>query len=83
MTYELPCLDRRKSFYNKAKVREENGNKELISYVTTVCSIDSNGGFHRLWDGYSATTMRHVNSFRMMNGLKAISKDEWDEMEVE
>lgn len=83
MTYELPCLDYRKSFYNKAKVREENGNKELISYCTTVCRIDSEGGFHRLWSDYSATTMRHVNSFRMMNGLKAISKGEWEEMEVE
>ena len=83
MTYELPCLDNRKSFYNKAFVREENGEKELISYLTTVCRIDSEGGFHRLWSDYSATTMWHVNSFRRLNGMRAISKSEWDEMEVE
>lgn len=83
MIYELPCFDRRKSFYGKAHVVEEHGKKELVSYYTTVCSIDAYNVFHRLWDGYSATTMRHINSFRIMNGMIAIGKSEWDEMEVE
>ena len=84
MFYELPCCSRekRKSFYGKAMINEHDGVKELISYETTVCSIDKQGDFHRLWGGYSMTTMRHVNSFRQINGMKAINKHEWEEMEV-
>ena len=64
--YDLPVMgyDRAKSFYGKAKVIEkDNGEKVLQSYNTEVCKISSNGEFVRLWDGYSVTTMRHVNSF--------------------
>lgn len=83
MTYELPCYGGAKSFYGKAIVNEHHGVKDLLSYTTTVCRIDRSGEFHRLWGGYSATTMRHINSFRYENGMKAISKSEWEEMEVE
>lgn len=82
MKYELPCYGREKSFYGKANVEEHDGVKDLISYTTTVCRIDRKGEFHRLWGGYSATTMRHINSFRIMNGMNAIGKSEWDGMEV-
>ena len=82
MTYELNCLDGRKSFYGKANVRVENGEKTLISYSTAVCRIDGDGNFIRLWDGWSATTARHINSFRMENGLGAISKAEWMKLDV-
>ena len=82
MSYELPCLDNRKSFYGKANVREENGEKILTSYWTDVCKIDKDGNFVRLWDDWSATTGRHINSFRMMNGMDAIPKSKWDKMEV-
>ena len=61
--YELPCHDSRKSFYGKALVIHADGGTFLQSYNTIVCKIDKNGNFVRLWDGYSATTMRHVNSF--------------------
>ena len=83
MIYELSCWGREKSFYGKATVHEYGSVKELVSYTITVCQIDGNGEFHRLWGGYSATTMRHINSFRLANGMKAISKSEWEEMEVE
>lgn len=81
MIYELGCRDCRKSFYGKAHVIEEGGEKKLLSYETIVCKIDKNGNFVKTWGGYSATTMRHINSFRLENGLKAISKSEWEEME--
>lgn len=56
--------DRAKSFYGKAKVIEtDNGEKVLQSYETFVCRITAAGRFVRMWEGYSATTMRHVNSF--------------------
>ncbi|MBO7712366.1 MAG: hypothetical protein J6S85_02660 [Methanobrevibacter sp.] len=62
--FDLPCFDRCKSFYGKAKVYEiDNGEKVLFSYNTPVCKIDENGAFCRLWSGESATTTRHINSF--------------------
>lgn len=81
--FELPCMDSRKSFYGKAKVIEcKNGVKLLQSYNTIVCAIDENGEFARLWDGYSVTTMRHVNSFLSFYGLDGGGKAYWDEKEV-
>lgn len=70
--YDLPVMgyDRAKSFYGKANVIEkDNGEKVLQSYNTEVCKIGSNGEFVRLWDGYSVTTMRHVNSFLSFFGI--------------
>lgn len=64
--FDLPVCgyDRVKSFYGKAKVIEtDNGEKVLQSYNTFVCRITAAGRFVRMWGGYSATTMRHVNSF--------------------
>lgn len=82
--YELPCLDHRKSFYGKANVIvEADGTKILRSYNTNVCRIDPDGSFHRMWSGYSATTMRHVDSFRKLNGLQMIGKAGWDKIEME
>lgn len=52
----------RKSFYNRCGVDiDENDVCYLWSYNTYVGYYD--GEFHRTWDGYSATTMRHINAF--------------------
>ena len=62
--YELQPNDNRKSFYGKAKIiYNDNGEIYLKSYDTEVCKIMPGGVFVRLWNGYSATTMRHVNAF--------------------
>ena len=66
-----------KSFYGKAKT--EKG--KLYSYGTLVCSI-IDGNLYRHWDDYSATTMRHINSFLRANGLSSLRKKEWESMEV-
>ena len=55
----------------------------LISYETRVARIASDGSFHRLWSGYSATTIRHVNEFREWHGMPRITKAQWEKMEVE
>ena len=70
--------DRAKSFYGKAKVIEKDGETLLQSYDTIVCKIDKNGEFVRMWDGYSATTMRHVNSFLQLVGIAGGGKAWWD-----
>ena len=55
----------------------------LVSYETQVARIGSDGSFHRLWSGYSATTMRHINQFRDAHDLPKITKSQWEKMEVE
>lgn len=42
-----------------------------------------NGEFVRLWDGYSVTTMRHVNSFLSFFGISGGGKSWWDSQPVE
>lgn len=83
--YDLPVMQGRvKSFYGKAKVIEEdNGEKVLQSYNTKVCKITSSGKVVRMWAGYSATTMRHVNSFLIYFNADGGGKSWWDGLPVE
>lgn len=70
-------------FNNKARILEDDqGRKLLISYDTVVCRIE-NGKFIRMWGGYSATTMRHVNAFCEHYGIDGFGKSWWDKQEVE
>lgn len=83
--YELTPggYDRAKSFYGKAKVIEKDGETLLQSYDITVCKIDKSGEFVRMWEGYSATTMRHINAFIGMFGISGGGKKWWDALPVE
>ena len=83
--YELTPggYDRAKSFYGKAKVIETDGETLLQSYDTTVCKIDKSGELVRMWEGYSATTMRHINAFIEMFGIPGGGKKWWDALPVE
>ncbi len=80
-TFNLQPCDSHKSFYGKAVVITENNSKFLRSYNTIVCHIDENNNFIKDWYGYSATTMRHINSFREYYGFPKMSKKEWENME--
>ena len=72
----------RKSFYGKAEVIErDNGDIELRSYDTIVARI-RNGAFERLWNGYSATTMNHINSFIDTFGFDGGGKAWWISLEI-
>ena len=80
--FELIPTNGRKSFYGKASVTEkDNGDIELRSYNTIVARI-RNGNFERLWDGYSATTMNHINSFIDAYGISGGGKAWWASLEV-
>lgn len=63
----------------KASIRTDGGGVILTSYYTDVARVD-NTGFTKLWEGFSATTLKHVNIFRDLFGLPAINKREWVEM---
>ena len=77
-SYLIPC-DSQKSFYNKAVLIETgDGEKMLQSYNTIVCKVTKDGDFVKTWGGYSATTARHVQAFRLYCGLPGINKKAWD-----
>ena len=66
--YELKPNDGRKSFYGKATVIiDDNGTETLYSYGTPIITRDVNGELKKIWDGWSATTGRHIKAFCGLN----------------
>lgn len=62
--YYLVPNDCHKSFYGKAVVEEnENGSKTLFSYNVKIMTILDNGNVVKHWNGYTATTQRHIRAF--------------------
>lgn len=78
--YELMPVGSVKSFYGKAiVVVDDNGNETLKSYQTDIIRRDADGSLHRLWDGWSATTGRHIFAFcgyHKKNGIRWRLNDE-------
>lgn len=67
-TYELKPTDGRKSFYGKAVVMvEDNGTETLYSYGTPIVKRLVSGELVKLWDGWTATTGRHIQAFCGLN----------------
>ena len=87
MRVYLNPVDGRKSFYRKASMEMmDDGTRVLISYTTAVAKITPDGRLVRLC-GYerecsSQTTMRHLASFCVTNGLPKISRKEWNSMPI-
>lgn len=66
--YDLIPNDSRKSFYGKAKIHvDENAAETLYSYNTPIIKRLSNGELVKLWDGWTATTGRHIAAFCGLN----------------
>ena len=84
MAVDVPaCCLEQKSLYGKALEISTSMGYELISYSTKVARIEVDcKKLVRLWDGYSATTMRHVNAWLQWHGMNPITKKQWEEMEV-
>ena len=73
---ELLPNDSHKSFYGKAIIRTDNdGTETLYSYGTPIVRRDKNG-LHKLWNGWSATTGRHIKAFCGLN------KKDFDALEM-
>ena len=92
MTYELkPFHTNQKSFYRKAMVTSYYNGDDLYlvlqSHDTLVVMVKiTKFGMpyvRRLRDGYSATTMRHVNELLMQEGFPKLSARAWRAMELE
>lgn len=66
--YELTPNNGRKSFYGKAIVEiAADGSETLYSYNTPIIKRSSNGDLVKLWDGWTATTGRHIKAFCGLN----------------
>ena len=62
--YELKPTDGRKSFYGKAVVIvDDNGTETLYSYGTPIIKRLVSGKLVKMWDGWTATTGRHIKAF--------------------
>ncbi|WP_418777043.1 hypothetical protein [Holdemanella biformis] len=58
--YELKPITSQKSFYGKAVVQvDDDGNETLYSYGTPIIK--------KLWDGWTATTGKHIKAFSGLN----------------
>ena len=67
-TYELIPTDGRKSFYGKAVVNiGDDGSETLYSYNTPIIKRLVSGELVKLWDGWTATTGRHIRAFCGLN----------------
>ena len=66
--YELIPNDGRKSFYGKAVVEvADDGSETLYSYGTPIVKKTATGELVKLWDGWSATTGKHIKAFCGLN----------------
>lgn len=62
--YELIPMTGQKSFYGKAVVVvEDNGTETLYSYGTPIVKRLVSGELVKMWDGWTATTGKHIKAF--------------------
>ena len=78
-TVDELSMEFQKVFYRKAALIKNEGKVFLQSYNTIVACIDK-GKLLKLWDGYSATTARHIDAFCYSFDVKSVSKKEWENM---
>lgn len=70
-----------KSFDSRSAIINDNGVPTLLSYWTKVARLE-NGKMVRMWNGWSATTAKHVTSFCTYYKIPSPSKKEWLKMPV-
>lgn len=69
-------------FNRRASITPINGGYILTSYYTVVAEFTEKGGFKKRWQGFSATTLKHINIFRQFVGLAPLNKREWIELDA-
>lgn len=75
MMTELQAIyDSRKSFYSKALVEFSTSQVDLYSYGTLVATVYPEKHKAKIYDTYSATTLRHIKEFLQQQGFKIGNK---------
>ena len=73
-----------KVFTEKQKLLKRTTAKKFCSPIILLFVVSRRRGwFVRMWGGYSATTMRHVNSFLSFYDMNGGGKSWWDMQPVE
>jgi len=63
---------------------DHDGSLILQSYYTDVCRYNPKTDiFEKTWNGFSVTTLKHINIFRRFLALNTLSKREWIELNTE
>jgi len=75
-TFELIPVNGRKSFGNKATVREDDGVSTLLSYNTEVATYNQATNEVQVLSYHSATTGNHINAFLSFYGFQTMTKSE-------
>lgn len=65
----IPKYSNRKSFYSKARIKQEGNKIILISYNTEVAYIENGKCF--VLGQWGETTTSHIKEFLKQNGFKA------------
>lgn len=68
----------------RALYKIENNKVFLQSYYTEVLMLDlEEKSLYKLWSGYSATTLKHINLLCKMFDFPTFNKKEWEKMKVD
>lgn len=79
--FDLPATSQ-KSYYGKAKIIRSEKARYLLSYDTIICRLSFGGEFRKLWDGWSATTAKHINDFMKFTKFgRGFNKKEWENLD--
>ena len=54
-----------------------DGKRSYLQSYDTVILMYQDGKLFKLWNDYSKTTLKHINTFLSMQGLKTLNKKEW------
>ena len=68
---------------NNCQLVTTGENNIVFSYGTPVFVMSQGHHHRRLWNGWSATTQKHINKCLDYMGLSHINKKVWDSMPVE
>ena len=82
---ELIPTTGQKSFNHRAHILQDaTGTSQLLSYETIVASFDpQTKEFKKLWNGYSATSQKHIDAFCDYCGIKGGGKKWWCSLPME
>lgn len=79
---DLIPVNNQKSFHGRAKLIYSGNDIYLMSYTTLIAVYNIiNDTITPLWIDYSATTIKHINSFLCLYDFPTVNKKQWLSLE--